>query len=226
MNRLSPTLKQLLIHDLPPGFVRALLERIENIYPESHAAMFNDPSLGEEQAKYVLGYYRRALAETELTNTAVEHGLNVKLIQPENGGCKHVYVSAGRFGFTICHVETSGGFPKYSDSREQSAKINEHISQIELFPVVSEQAADEAFFNGVLVHTEQPGRKDAFKSLHIGFPTPEFDNWVDEPINLQDILDIQQRLFQSHEDIHAAIQDTTPTWKGVDVATIKEGEKK
>lgn len=226
MNSQPPTLKQLLIQDLPPGFVRALLERIENIYPESHANMFNDPLLGEEQAKYALGYYRRALAETVLTNAAVEHGLNVKLIQPESGGCKHVYVSAGRFGFTICHVETSGGFPKYSDSREQSAKINEHISQIELFPVVSDQVTGGEIFNGVLVHTEKPGSKDAFKSLHIGFPTPKFDAWVDEPINLQDILNIQQRLFQRHEDIHAAIQNTTPTWKSVDVATTKEGEKK
>jgi hypothetical protein len=224
MNRPSPTLKQLLIHDLPPAFVRVLLERIENIYPDSHAAMFNDPSLGEDQAKYVLGYYRRGLGETVLMNTAAEHGLKVKLIQPENGGCKHVYVSAGRFAFTMCHVETSAGFPKFSDCREQSSKINEHISQIELFPIVSEPVEEE--FYGVLVHTEQTRDKATFKSLFIGFPTPEFDDWVDEPINLLDILDIQQRLFQNHEDMRAAIQNTTPTWKGADVTNKKKGEDK
>lgn len=225
MNRPSPTLKQLLIHDLPPAFVRVLLERIENIYPDSHAAMFNDPSLGEDQAKYVLGYYRRGLGETVLMNTAAEHGLSVKLIQPENGGCKHVYVSAGRFAFTMCHVETSGGFPKYSECREQSSKINEHISQIELFPSVSEPVDEE--FYGVLVHTEQTRDKSSFKSLFMGFPNPEFNDWVDEPINLLDILDIQQRLFQNQEeDVHAAIQNTVPTWKGADVTNKKKVEDK
>ena len=55
--------------------------------------MLNDPALGEDQANYVFGYYRRGRAETVLMNTAAEHGLKVKMVQPENGGCKHVYVT-------------------------------------------------------------------------------------------------------------------------------------
>lgn len=218
----GPTLKQLLIHDLPPGFVRALLERVEHIYADSYAAMLNDPSLGEEQAKYVLGYYRRGQGETVLMNTAVEHGLRATLVQPTNGGCKHVYVSAGGLALTMCHVETAGGFPKFSESREQSSKLNEHISQIELFPVVSVSDLVNETLYGVLVHTEQPRSKGAFGSLYIGFPTPEFDDWMDEPINLQDIRDIQERLYRGQEDIHAQLQDTTPTWKEINATSTKE----
>ena len=221
MNTNAPTLKQLLLADLPPGFVRALFERIENIYPKSYTSMFNDSSLGDEQANYVLGYYRRGLGEAVFINTAVEHGLKVKMVQPENGGCKHVYVTAGRFGFTMCHVSTSGGFPKPSDSREQSSKINEHISQIDLFPVVSEPKKEE--FYGVFVHTEQTGKKDIFKSLCIGFPNPEFDDWVEDPIDLQDIIDIQQRLFQAHEDLHEQIQKSDPAWKKSNIQKSDEG---
>lgn len=223
MSSLTPTLKQLLIADLPPGFVRALLERIENIYPESYTSMFNNPSLCDEQAKYVLGHYRRGLAETVLMNTAAEHGLKVRLKQPENGGCKHVYVTAGRFGFVMCHVPTSGGLPKPSDSREQSSKINEHISQGNLFPVDSEPSDEE--FYGVFVHTEQTGKKDIFKSLCIGFPTPEFDDWIEEPIDLQDIIDIQQRLFQNQEDAHAQIQKPEPMWKNNNIAKTEKGDE-
>jgi hypothetical protein len=220
----APALKQLLIHDLPPGFVRALLERVANIYPDSYAAMFNDPSLGSDQAKYALGYYRRAQAETVLMNTAAEHGLEVKSIQPESGGVKQIYVSVGRFGFTMCHVDTAAGFPKFSDTREQSSKINEHISQIELFPVDTNPSNDEYF--GVLVHTEQNRSKDAFGSLYLGFPNPDFTDWIDDPINFLDILDIQQRLFQSPNDLHATLQDTTPVWKSADVTHIKKREDK
>lgn len=228
MNNPVPTLKQLIVHDLQPAFVRVLLERIENIYPESHAATFNDPSLGEEQAIYVRGHYRRGLGETVLMTAAAEHGLKVKLVQPANGGCKHVYVVAGRFGLTMCHVEKPAGFPKFSEYREQSSKINEHISQIQLFPVASEPVDEE--FYGVLVHAEKISDngyrdKSAFGSLFLGFPNPEFDDWIDEPINLLDIRDIQQRLFQKQEDLRAAIQKTEPTWKGSNVANKKKEDK-
>lgn len=207
----SPLLKQLLIDDLPPAFIRVLLERIEQIYPESYMSMLNNPSLGEEQANYVLGYYRRALGESVLQNTAAEHGLSIQLVQPDNGGCKHIYISTEKFGFSMCHVSKSGGFPKHSDSREQSSKINEHLSQGSLFPI--ESTTNNQKFYGVLVHTEHSGKKDSFQSLCVGFPNRDFDDWIEEPINLHDLMDIQHRLFKNHDDLHAQIQNPTPVWK-------------
>lgn len=218
----NSTLRQLLVTDLPPGFVRVLYEQLGKIYPDSYAMMFNDPALGDTQANYVLGHYRRARAETVLMTTAAEHGLNVIEVQPENGGCKHIYVKTRNFGFTMCHVLTPGGFPNHSESREQSSKINEHLAQGSLFPVASEP--DKEVIYGVFVHTEQTGKKDEFNSLYIGFPNPAFDDWIEEPIDLQDILNIQQRLFQNQEDVHAQIQNPVPKWKK-DESNTKFGDK-
>jgi len=217
-----PTLKQLLINEIPPGFSRALYDRIWDIYPESFTAMFTDPLLGDEQANYVLGYYRRGLAETVFMNTAAEFGLSTKLVQPENGGCKHVYVSTGRFGFTMFHVPSRAGFPKHSDCREQSSKINAHIQQQSLFPIDSRP--DKETIYGVFVHTEHIGKKDAFNSLSVGFPNPKFSDWVEEPIDIQDLIDIQQKRFQDQEDVYAESQHTDPVWKKTHKSE-KEGEQ-
>lgn len=210
MKTSTSILKELLIDDLPPGFVRSLFERIRGIYPDSHSHMINDPNLGEDQAYYALGYYRRALAETILMRKAAEHGLKVEVIKPENGGCKCVYVASQRFGFTMCHVPNAGAFPQTSDTREQSSKINEHIAQADLFPIESTPRKE---LYGIFVHTEQPGQKDSFQSLHIGFPDHNFVDWIGEPIDVQDIVDIQERIFQEKEDLHAQIQNPNPVLK-------------
>lgn len=207
----NPTLKQLVIADLPPGFVRALYERIAHIYSQTFAHVSSDPELGEDQSKYVLGHYRRGCAETVLLRTAIEHGLKAKVIQPDSGGCKHVKISSGHFSFTMCHVLTPAGFPQHSDYREQSSKINQHIAQGDLFPIESKPNKEE--FYGIFVHSEQVGKKDAFGSLYIGFPSPISERWIEEPTDFKDIIDIQQKIFQGQDDPHAAIQKSDPQWK-------------
>lgn len=221
MKENSHTLKQLLVNDLPPRFTRALLEGIEKIYPESYAAMHNDPLLGEHQANYVLGFYRRGLAETVFMNTAVDNGLEVDMVQPENGGCKHVFISSHNFGLAICHVPTRGGFPQHSDCREQSSKINENLQQQSLFPIVKPEIDNRLY--GILVHTEAAGNKDTFGSLCIGFPNTDFDDWLEDPIDIQDIKDMQQQLFQEQEDLHEQVQKVDPIWKaGARMAIVDE----
>lgn len=205
------TLKQLLIQDLNPGFVNVLLQRMQSLYPEAHSAMFNDPNLGEEQANYVLGHYRRGCAESILMRTAAEFGLHPKIVQPEGGGCKHVYVSVGRFGLVMCHVTGPDAFPQHSANREQSAQVNEFISQMSLLAEATAPEPEE--FYGIIVHTEVQGKKDTFGSLKLGFPNPEFEGWQDEPVCLQDIHDIQQSLFQPQDDLQAQIQNPKPLWK-------------
>lgn len=218
------TLKELLVTELPPGFTRSLHARMEQIYPETYASVFNDPDLGEEQANYLLGYYRRANAETILMRTAAEHGLFVKTIQPDSGGCKCIYIASGMFGFTMCHVTTAGGFPQFSDTREQSAKINEYVAQGDLF-IQEDPNGNQKKIYGIFVHTEQPGNKDSFKSLHIGFPTPEFDDWLEEPIDVRDIVDIQERRFRKEKDLHEQIQNPKPVWKKNN-KKVKSGDDK
>ncbi len=207
----TPTLRQLLINELPHGFVRSLIDKIPGIYKESYESVTNDPNLGEEQAKYVMGFYRRGAAETLLQRLSSEHGLKVNLIQPENGGCKHVRVSIGRFGAVMCHVQTRAGFPSLSDNRVQASSINELLSQSTLFPIESSPKNEEIF--AVFVHTEQTNKKDSFGSIHIGFPNHKFDSWIEEPIDLMEILNEQEQIIQSGDDRYGKSQDAEPRLK-------------
>lgn len=211
MSSQHQTLKQMLIEDLVPGFVNELILGMEPIYPDSYAAMMQDPNLGDEQAKTALGHFRRARAETLLYRAAGNHGLKPIDVQPKNGGCSHVGFTAGRFELVMCHVTSRDAFPKHSIDREQSAQVNQCLSQLSLLnePVMPLRGE----FFGIITHTEIAGRKDQFGSIKIGFPNHQFDGWVEEPICLQEIRDIQSRMFQKEIDLQAQIQNPKPAWK-------------
>lgn len=205
------TLTQLLISDLPPGFVRAVLDQFPLIYSEAHEVVHNNPDYGKPEAEYLLGHQRRALGEASLRNLAVEHGLKVEMLKPEKGGCEHVMITVGRFKFTLCHVASQGAFPKSSPCREQYSLINEHLSQGQLFPIESDPS--DADIYAVLVHTGVPGKNSNFKSIAVGFPNHTFDAWLDAPINLLDISDLQGRRYQQKEDLQQQVQSPRPEWK-------------
>ena len=86
MKSRNQTLKEMLIENIPPEFVKELIDYMEHIYADSYAAMVNDPELGEEQAKNVIGHYRRGRSETHLQRAAIKHGLKHESVQPEGGG--------------------------------------------------------------------------------------------------------------------------------------------
>lgn len=187
---MMPTLKQLLINDLPAGFVCEVIDRLPTIYKDSFLAVTNDSNLGDEQAKYVMGYLRRGYAEALLERAAVNHGLKSEMVQPGNGGCKHIKVSVGKFSIVTCHVQARAGFPTSSENRVQASSINEFLSQMSLFPIDSNPEIGKFF--AILVHTEvSSNRKDSFGSVYIGFPNHDFSNWIEEPIDLMEIRDLQ-----------------------------------
>ena len=68
-------------------------------------------------------------------------------------------------------------------------------------------------FYGVFVHTNSMGQKDVFGHIHVGFPDTDFNDWLEDPIDFQDIIDLQQQLFQEKEDLHAQIQQPVPVFK-------------
>jgi hypothetical protein len=111
----------------------------------------------------------------------------------------------------MCHVQTRAGFPSLSDNRVQASSINELLSQSTLFPIESSPKNEEIF--AVFVHTEQTNKKDSFGSIHIGFPNHKFDSWIDEPIDLMEILNEQERIIQSSDDRYGKSQDAEPRLK-------------
>ena len=213
MKSSNQTLKEMLIDNLPPDFVKELIERTESIYADSYAAMVNDPELGEEQAKYVLGHYRRGRSETLLQRAAINHGLKHESVQPEGGGCTHISVYVGPFELVMCHVPSRDAFPQHSDDRKQSSKVNQCIAQMSLIfePVIPEKGE----FYGIIIHAEVSGKKDQFGSIQIGFPNHEGIGWEEEPICLIEVSEIQAKKYQKQENIQGQVQvqEAKPKWK-------------
>lgn len=205
MNDKNPGLKEMLIKDLAPGFVSDLLRGMESIYPASYAMVNQDTELGQEQARAVLGHYRRGLAETQFERIAIKHGLSNELVQPAGGGCKHISVQAGRFRLDMCHVPSQDAFPQHSDDRKQSSKVNKFIPQLSLFDERVTPDAGKIF--GVIIHSEVPGEKDKLGSIKIGIPNHDWDGWIEEPFSLFEISEIQNKHYQEEEDLQSKIQN-------------------
>lgn len=207
----NATLAQLLLADIPPALVRQILKVLPTVYINAYDQVFGDPQLGEPEAKYLLGHRRRALFETQFRSIAIDCGLRFVMHSPANGGCEHVQIICGRFRLITCHVQSPGAFPQHSDCREQYAGVNEHISQADWLAVHSEPG-EEALF-GVLTHASDRHNPRRFRSAQIGFPDTAFETWVDKPIDLLDLRDMQIAAYQASDDPQGRNQDAQPKWK-------------
>lgn len=211
----------MLIEDLPPRFVTELIHGMGSIYPDSHAKMHQDSELGEEQARTVLGHYRRGCAETLLERTAIKHRLSNELVQPAGGGCKHVTITAERFRLDMCHVPSQDAFPQDSDDRKQSSIVNKFIAQLSLFEEPTTPELGKIF--GIIIHSEVPGEKDKLGSVKIGFPNHDWEGWIDEPLCLFEISEIQNKQYQEEEDLQGKIQNEKAKPKLKSVSKKKAG---
>lgn len=220
MNDRYISLRDLVVCAVPPGFLKALLEEMGGIYRESHETVFNDTNLDDRQARYVRGHYRRGRAETQFSRLAAQYGLKQRVEQPENGGCNHIVVSAGTLSLVLCHVYAENAFPKHSDNREQASRVNDHLSQVDFFPAELKRAYDrseDAQIYGIIIHSENGNDKSTLGSIKIGFPNCNCDGWIEEPICLNEISDLQDRQFQKPEDLQGQVQDVMPKWKKSEV---------
>ena len=199
----------LLAADLPYGFAHSLVGRIPLVYAESYHSVTQDPRCGDPEARYLHGHVRRALIEATLREEATLAGMTVAMRRADGvGGPEHVMVSIGRFCFTACHLPSLSSFPRESKHREQYSALNEHIAQGQLFPLRA--APDTADIYGVVVHCEVPGNKEKVATLCIGFPNENCDDWIDEPIPLIDIADMQEQRRNASD---ATDESARPTWK-------------
>ena len=196
---------------------------MEHIYADSYAAMVNDPELGEEQAKNVIGHYRRGRSETHLQRAAIKHGLKHESVQPEGGGCKHISVYVGPFELVMCHVPLRDAFPQHSDDRKQSSKVNHCIGQMSLLD--EPEIPEKGEIYGIIIHSEVSGKKNQFGSIQIGFPNHEGVGWVEDPICLIEVSEIQAKKYQMQEDLQGQAQEAKPKWKTNENADKKASKK-
>ncbi len=207
----NPDFSELLVQDVPPALIRQILDVLPSVYPDAYDEVHGHEKLGEPEAKSVLGYLRRGFFEMQFRNIATECGLRVDMHTPTNGGCEHVQVICGRFRLIACHVQSPGAFPQHSDCREQYAGVNEHIAQTDWLAKPS-QPGEQSIF-GVLTHTSERHDPRQFRCAQIGFPDPDFERWVDKPVELLDLRDKQMRAYQAQEDLQGRNQDPKPKWK-------------
>lgn len=216
---MSIPLFDLLITDLPVGFGKSLVERMPLLYIEAFESVTHDPRFGEPEARYLHGHVRRALVEKMLRDLGVAHQMKVEMRRAEGvGGPEHVMLSVGRFCFTACHIPAMREFPQESRHREQYSLINEHADQVQMFPIGSDPP-DHAIY-GIIFHRGAPGNKGKLGTLCIGIPNETCDGWIQEPINLVDLADAQERQLQQKEEAKSA----EPKWKP-QTKDKKEGEK-
>jgi len=206
---MATRLFDLLAADLPHGFARALIDRMQHIYAEAHESVTHDTRFGEDEARYMFGHTRWALTQFALRELATTHGLRVKMRRAMGvvGGFEHVMLETGRFCFTHCHLQSLNGFPKESRHREQYAHINEHAAQGQLFALPS--APSEADLYGIICHCESVGNRGNLGTLMIGFPNEQCDDWIEEPISIVDLADVQDR----QEQQGGASDAVAPKWK-------------
>lgn len=207
----NATLAELLLADIPPALVRQLLEVLPDVYAKAYDDVHNNPRLGDPEAKYLLGHMRRALFETQFRDIALDCGLRIAMHTPTNGGCEHVQIMCGRFRLITCHVQSPGAFPHHSDCREQYAGVNEHISQADWLSVPSDPDHEAVF--GVLTHTSERHDQPQFRCAQFGIPNTAFDAWVDRPVDLLDLRDMQIAAFRAPDDLQGRNQDAQPKWK-------------
>lgn len=217
------SIKDLLLQDLSPGFIDELINQLNDTYLTAYDTSLGDPDLDKDQALYQLGYRRRALAETSLKRTAIKFGLSCKTIQPKDGGCSHISVSMGRFSLAMCHVQAPDAFPKYSVNREQTSKVNQHISQMSFWEEMPQQIYGEEIF-GIIIHSGRSDKK-ALRSIRVGIPNADFTAWVQEPNCLFDLNQILQRVISPEDDLQAEIQQAEPRLKKEMLGLVKSAKR-
>ena len=190
----NQTLKFMLAVDLPQEFVRTVMSQAAVVYREAFAAVQQNTTLGEWESQYLLGHQRRAHFEAMLRDAAVLHDLPFSMerssdLYGHSHGVHHVRIAAGRFAFTACHIQSPGAFPKFSRSREQYSRINEHAAQGDMFPDRSDPGETDLY--GIIVHSKRHDAKGELMSLAVGFPDADFKRWIQVPTPLAEIDELQ-----------------------------------
>ncbi|MEO0437314.1 MAG: hypothetical protein AAF098_10435 [Pseudomonadota bacterium] len=215
-------LTDMLAADLPSRFIAKLLSELPIIYAEAFARAYDDPSWGKREGDYMLGHTRRSLYEQASRAAAEASGIRVQQHIPKRGNVSHVRVLAGRFVLVGSHVATPGGFPVHSDCRKQFAEINQHLEQGDLFTIESKPGEHSLY--AFITHTSVPGAPNQFRSAQVGFPNTSFDGWLQDPIDLRDILDAQTQLENSIDQNTLQSTVPMPVWKS-NIKRAGEGEK-
>lgn len=208
---MNDSLRDILVSDLPPSFVRRLIDAARWTYLEAHAQMEGHSLYGEPECEYLEPHVRRALFEAKLAEIALDSGLKVTTERVASGAAQYRLVRAGRLQLTGSKTTSRNVVPRRCVFRRQYADINEHINQQQLFPVPSDP--DVASLYCMIIHGASVERPGELGYCCFAFPTQQGDRWAQEPIDLEDIRDYQATRYSKVPDERAQIQVVEPKLK-------------
>jgi hypothetical protein len=219
----NDSLREILVADLPPAFVTRFQEAAAWAYREAWERIKNDTSITDEGRNQLLPHLRRVLVEAKLQNIALDSGVRAESEPVSSGAHKYVAVRVGRLVMTCSKTSGRNAVPRACDFRGQYSDVNEHIDQQNLFPIISTPGRESLYC--IIVHGPSAQEKGELGFCCFGFPSPDSQRWVQEPIALADIRDYQQTRYQKSEDERAQIQPIEPKLKpefGADSSAAEE----
>lgn len=208
---MNDSLREILVTDLPPAFVLRLINDAAWVYKEAHARVLNDPLLGDAERAYMEPHHRRALFERKLMDAALDSGLQATTERVSSGAAQYNLIRAGRLLLTCSRTVGRNIVPRACMFRGQYADINEHIDQLQLFPVPSEPGESSLYC--IVTHGPSAERPDELGHCCFAFPKQEGDKWAQEPVDLTDVRDYQKARYQKTDDDRAEIQKVEPKLK-------------
>lgn len=183
-----------LVSQLPLGYVDSLLNGVPRLYSEADASVQENSLLGSAEKEYVRPHLLRGLVETFFREQAIKHNLNAFLASNDANTADYTVVAAGAVELTHSKTDSPNAVPVLCDFRKQRSDANNMLHQTNLFPVSSDHRVESQTY-AILTHG--PAKNDDEEGvfglgyLKIGFPSPDGKSWAEPPI---DLIDIKERI--------------------------------
>jgi hypothetical protein len=173
-------LTEMLIDEVPVGFVSGLVERTPLVYGEAYSRSYEEPTWDEPEAYYILGHNRRVIFERMFRDEAIKAGLTVD-VRDNGRNCRYTLVRAGRFILTASHVQGETDIIKRAIFRKQHASVNRLLLN-PLLPMPELDPArlsDASSIYVLLLHGEEHKNPKQLGFMRAAFPSADSESYVE-----------------------------------------------
>ena len=124
------SLKDIVLSDLPLGFVPDFLSKLSQGYSESRSRA---SEYSGYEAKNIFPYIRRSICEGIFRKAAQDANLDCEARTNTQGNNHYTWAKANRLLLTISHIRSEKGMPRQAKLRSQYSEINQHLAQSDMF---------------------------------------------------------------------------------------------
>ena len=181
---MEDSIRDIILKDIPSGFLERLLTRQEGLYGEAYSVSFDSTLWTDREAETIFPVVRRALFESEFRKAAQTHKLKVHDRQHEGENYGYVLARAGRLRLTAHQVSGPNQFVRPCVSRKQNAAVNRWVDAPPLPGTLQEALPDlheSGLVNAYILHgriiEKRGGKKFTTSFLRIGIPDAELTRY-------------------------------------------------